>query len=379
MGKINFVKKKLRIIEKGPARNGKVLKKMRESPEPDARPKLSKKKLRVRNLLEENLRLCDPEIFKEEALNQTHTDDFFTLSRLITPMTHHFLNSGIPSESLIAIRDIWRLPSKPTDTKPYKTCAGVSLKKADIYTLRIGELLNDEVIYAYLQLIKKRSEEVQGLPKVYCFNTFFYPAYFEGGYTKVARWTKNVNIFEYDLVFVPIFHGEHWSLLIWDFRNKCKIYLDSLEVPEGEDIRTLATIYFNMTDKYLKDEAKSRGKDPREVKKLKKIVVNRPIQRNETDCGVYVCLFAEYVARGCTCFDFFHDFIYKFRAKICHEILAEKLMWTLNGPRPVKLVHENNGGEVEKEVEEPMKAESSKNFGNGDVEKEKTREIVSFT
>jgi Ulp1 family protease len=51
--------------------------------------------------------------------------------------------------------------------------------------------------------------------QVYPFNTFFYTALTGNGYKKVSRWTKNVNIFEYDLLLFPLhLGGNHWCLAV---------------------------------------------------------------------------------------------------------------------------------------------------------------------
>lgn len=44
----------------------------------------------------------------------------------------------------------------------------------------------------------------QNFQKVYAFNTFFIPKLTETGYESVKRWTKNVDIFSYDLLIVPV-------------------------------------------------------------------------------------------------------------------------------------------------------------------------------
>lgn len=52
-----------------------------------------------------------------------------------------------------------------------------------------------QVINAYMNLIKNRSEEDGKVyPKVHCFNTFFYPQLLNRGYSSVRRWTKKVGI-----------------------------------------------------------------------------------------------------------------------------------------------------------------------------------------
>jgi len=52
------------------------------------------------------------------------------------------------------------------------------------------------------------------MPKVYSFSTFFYPKLISGGHQSVRRWTKQVDLFSYDYVIVPVHLGMHWCLAV---------------------------------------------------------------------------------------------------------------------------------------------------------------------
>ena len=49
-------------------------------------------------------------------------------------------------------------------------------------------------------------------------NTYFYTKLLSGGYSSVRNWTKNVDIFSYGLLLVPIHLDLHWALVVVDFR-----------------------------------------------------------------------------------------------------------------------------------------------------------------
>ena len=85
-----------------------------------------------------------------------------------------------------------------------------------------------QVINYYLQLIQRRSEDDLDLPRVYSFNTFLYPRIQEKGHVGVKRWTRKVNIFEFDILLIPIHLGMHWCMAYVDVRKKVLRYLDSL-------------------------------------------------------------------------------------------------------------------------------------------------------
>ena len=62
----------------------------------------------------------------------------------------------------------------------------------------------------------------------YCaFSTLFYPKVLEGGHKCVKKWTKCVDIFGFDLIFVPIHLGDHWCLAVVDMHNRTLLYYDS--------------------------------------------------------------------------------------------------------------------------------------------------------
>ena len=92
----------------------------------------------------------------------------------------------------------------------------LSVTRRELITLTGTNWLNDMVINFYLQLLAHRSRQVTGMPRVTTMNTFFYPKLASStGYAGVRRWTRSVNIFEHDLLFVPIHDRTiHWCLVV---------------------------------------------------------------------------------------------------------------------------------------------------------------------
>ena len=50
----------------------------------------------------------------------------------------------------------------------------------------------------------------------------------EAGYNSVKRWTKEVDLFSYSLVLVPVHLGDHWCLATIDMDKKSIVYYDSM-------------------------------------------------------------------------------------------------------------------------------------------------------
>ena len=158
-----------------------------------------------------------------------------------------------------------------------------------------------------------RSKEAD-YPNVWGMNSFFYPTLRDGGHEAVKRWTKNIDLFENELIIIPIHLGEHWALVIVEFRQKSISYYDSMGEPNP---RCLDAI-----QQYIAQESL--------IKKHKKIdftdwkiesVPDIPQQNNSSDCGVFCCVFAEYLCAGKT-LNFSSEDMPYFRKKIMEEILS---------------------------------------------------------
>ena len=63
------------------------------------------------------------------------------------------------------------------------------------------------------------------------FNTLFYQKILKGGHESVKRWTKHVDIFGFELIFVPIHLVDHWCLAVVDMQNRTLLYYDSYGKP----------------------------------------------------------------------------------------------------------------------------------------------------
>ncbi|XP_005247747.2 sentrin-specific protease 2 isoform X1 [Homo sapiens] len=195
-----------------------------------------------------------------------------------------------------------------------KNCSG---KERDRRTDDLLELT--EVINFYMNLLVERNKK-QGYPALHVFSTFFYPKLKSGGYQAVKRWTKGVNLFEQEIILVPIHRKVHWSLVVIDLRKKCLKYLDSM----GQKGHRICEILLQ----YLQDESKTkRNSDlnllewthhsmkPHEI----------PQQLNGSDCGMFTCKYADYISRDKP-ITFTQHQMPLFRKKMVWEILHQQLL-----------------------------------------------------
>ncbi|XP_054001163.1 sentrin-specific protease 1-like [Hylaeus anthracinus] len=194
---------------------------------------------------------------------------------------------------------------------------GLRITRKDIHTLADLNWLNDEVINFYMNLLIARSSNDK-YPKVHAMNTFFYPKLVTGGHASLKRWTRKIDIFAQDLVVVPVHLGVHWCMSIIDFRDKSIRYYDSMC---GSNSQCLSALR-----QYLEDESLDKKKQHYDTSNWKlECVKNIPQQMNGSDCGVFSCMFAEYICANRK-ITFTQDDMPYFRNKMVYEILTSKLL-----------------------------------------------------
>lgn len=218
---------------------------------------------------------------------------------------------------------------------------GDTVQRRSLSTLMPGQWLNDEVIHAYLQLLtcekqhffksffvtKLRNENVPGKDGQY-------------QYTNVKRWSKKVkgmffsglngfgcshslaclgkDVFALDKVFFPVNQGNaHWTLAVAFVQERRLQFYDSM----GGGGRQ----YLQDLERYFKDEFKDKKKTEDTRKwTLVPCTEDTPRQRNVVDCGVFICIFAEFLSRDRP-LTFSQDDIYICRNRIAHSLLTGKI------------------------------------------------------
>uniref|UniRef100_A0A182UU41 Ubiquitin-like protease family profile domain-containing protein n=1 Tax=Anopheles merus TaxID=30066 RepID=A0A182UU41_ANOME len=191
----------------------------------------------------------------------------------------------------------------------------------DLVTLQDMNWLNDAVINFYMELLRERGEQKrdQGLPKVYTMNTFFLPQLLKMGYGGVRRWTRKVDLLAHDMIVVPVHVGGiHWCMATIDLRRKTIHYYDSMGSPNNAVLNAL--------EQYLCEESLDKRKAPFDKTGLtKQNMRDCPRQKNGSDCGVFSCMFAEFLSRDHP-ITFDQSNMPYFRKKMTVEIMLGKLL-----------------------------------------------------
>ena len=112
----------------------------------------------------------------------------------------------------------WKHPLVYPPTGKKKT----TVEYSDLPRLDEGEFLNDNLVEFYLRYLAERlNEQDPELAKtIYWFNTYLFTSLTQGkqgkriNYDSVKKWTRNVDIFSYDYVIVPINESTHWYIVI---------------------------------------------------------------------------------------------------------------------------------------------------------------------
>jgi sentrin-specific protease 2 (axin associating molecule) len=122
----------------------------------------------------------------------------------------------------------------------------------------------------------------------------------------VKIWTRGINLFEKELILVPIHQNVHWSLVVIDLRR---------EVCE--------TIF-----QYLQNESKTRRNIELDLLEWKQYSVTSeeiPLQLNGRDCGTFTCKYADYISRNQP-MTFSQQHMPTFRKRMVWEILHSQLL-----------------------------------------------------
>ncbi|CAN8323533.1 unnamed protein product [Cochlearia groenlandica] len=226
----------------------------------------------------------------------------------------------LTDEEEIEVNDAFSMRNRRKVLVSHKD-SNIEIHGGTLQCLRPFAWLNDDVINIYLALLKEReSRDTQYYLKCHFFNTFFYiKLVSNSGYNfkAVRRWTTRrklgYDVFDCDIIFVPIHGGTHWTLAIID-KRKCKfLYLDSLNGSNPNVLNALA--------KYYVDEVKDKSGIDIDVSSWNfDYVKDLPLQRNGYDCGMFMLKYIDFYSRGLP-LNFTQKDIPYFRLRIAKEIL----------------------------------------------------------
>lgn len=183
-----------------------------------------------------------------------------------------------------------------------QTCSSRNgISEADILILGDEKgLLNDEIITYYMKLLCLTLIGSDNKPLAFCFDTNFYKKLEENKHENALKWSPDLLKYKYALV--PIFTNSctpginnigHWSLIIVDMENSSIYYYDSLSFVQGDKCINHMKKFLTLKYENKNDASKSSFREW-----VSGSMPNIPKQKNEFDCGVFMCQFAKSVVNG---------------------------------------------------------------------------------
>ncbi|XP_048209625.1 sentrin-specific protease 6 isoform X8 [Perognathus longimembris pacificus] len=106
---------------------------------------------------------------------------------------------------------------------------GISVTNEDLHCLSEGEFLNDVIIDFYLKYLVLEKLKKEDAERIHIFSSFFYKrlnqrerrnhetsnlSIQQKRHGRVKTWTRHVDIFEKDFIFVPLNEAAHWFLAV---------------------------------------------------------------------------------------------------------------------------------------------------------------------
>ena len=248
------------------------------------------------------------------------------------------------------------------------------LRRTDFRSLLRNNYLNDKIIDEYLILIQQRNNRDKTLPEITTFTVFLYQKLerlgLEEGYKDTEKWIRE-DIREKELIFVPIHKNHHWSLIAIDTKERTVQYLDSIR--GSRKISAAPRIMKKFIEKYylLKGEVTNFKIRIRE---------DIPCQTNGVDCGVFVCQYAERLARKAP-FDFRQEDMIDIRATMIEELLESGLRSTSKVPQSIKIIErkENVKEKQRQERRQNEERNTSRNEKERKTTARKSEEEIKFT
>uniref|UniRef100_A0A8C4H2I3 SUMO specific peptidase 7b n=1 Tax=Dicentrarchus labrax TaxID=13489 RepID=A0A8C4H2I3_DICLA len=192
-----------------------------------------------------------------------------------------------------------------SSTYPAAPCKGrITVTKEDLACLGGGEFLNDVIIDFYLKYLLLEGVGGPVAERSHVFSSFFYKQLSrrraagendiilaQKRHQRVKTWTRHVDIFTKDFLFVPVNQEAHWYLVVVCFPGLEKDQYEDFQSPTGELLSSDAFAVFS----YLQVEWEVRRATPRRFTPDNMMSSNCrvPQQDNSSDCGLYLLQYAE--------------------------------------------------------------------------------------
>lgn len=193
----------------------------------------------------------------------------------------------------------------------------VSISKRDVDLLQPETFINDTIIDFYIKYLKNKilPEERH---RFHFFNSFFFRKMADldkdplsssegkAAFLRVRKWTRKVNLFEKDYIFIPVNFNFHWSLIVICHPGEVASFEDenvekAHKVPcilHMDSIKGTHSGLKNHIQSYLWEEWKEKqNKISEDISSkflnMRFISLELPQQENSFDCGLFLLHYVE--------------------------------------------------------------------------------------
>ncbi|XVE95187.1 hypothetical protein REPUB_Repub02eG0074800 [Reevesia pubescens] len=193
----------------------------------------------------------------------------------------------------------------------------VSISKRDVDLLQPETFINDTIIDFYIKYLKNQIQPEERR-RFHFFNSFFFrkladldkdPSSISDGraaFLRVHKWTRKLDMFGKDYIFIPVNFNLHWSLIVICHLGEVAGFKDedldqSSKVPcilHMDSIKGNHAGLKNLIQSYLWEEWKERHKETSEdlsskFLNLRFVSLELPQQENSFDCGLFLLHYLE--------------------------------------------------------------------------------------
>jgi Ulp1 family protease len=130
------------------------------------------------------------------------------------------------------------------------------------------------------------------------------------------RWTRHVDLFDHDILVLPVNENKHWALGVVGLRWQIAKYYDSLGATTHRVMDALM--------EHLNYECMARKGEVLDAFQTVE-VPDVPMQKNGSDCGVFALQFAERLSRDASVGDLRQRDMSKYRLRMIYEVATGKL------------------------------------------------------
>lgn len=169
-------------------------------------------------------------------------------------------------------------------TNKYRVTVFVSDIKRLLWRAPSGydDWLSDNLITCYFNMLMERStlSTSSSMAKIHCIDTFFMSAILKLVKEEPESFIKRVNIFDYDMVFIPYnASGNHWTLISINWLEKSMIAYDSLQWKHEGELNRLFDFF---SGENLLQKGSTLNKKDWYIGEAKTAI---PLQQHCSDCG----------------------------------------------------------------------------------------------